>query len=100
MNNNNTTNIQESKICSLCMTFYANPKLGNFCSKCYNDNKANKIANKDLKSEPTVIKDEKLVLSETKQENAPIKTEDTTLTKEEPVKEEKTRPKQVIDLRL
>ena len=37
MNNNNTSNIQEPKICCQCMTFYANPKFGDFCSKCFKD---------------------------------------------------------------
>lgn len=37
MNNNNTSNIQEPKICIQCMTFYANPKLGDWCSKCFHD---------------------------------------------------------------
>ena len=32
---NNNTNIQESKICGKCMTFYANPDKNNFCSGCY-----------------------------------------------------------------
>ena len=35
MNNNSNTNIQESKICGKCMTFYANPDKNNFCSGCY-----------------------------------------------------------------
>ena len=37
MQNNNTTNFQDSKFCSNCSNFYANPKLGNLCSKCFND---------------------------------------------------------------
>ena len=40
MNNNNTTNIQEAKICCQCMTFYANPKFGEFCSKCFSERKS------------------------------------------------------------
>jgi hypothetical protein len=39
MQNNNTTNFQESKFCSNCINFYANPKLGNLCSKCFNETK-------------------------------------------------------------
>ena len=29
--------IFQPSVCSKCMTFYANPKLGQFCSKCYAD---------------------------------------------------------------
>ena len=37
MNNNTNSNIQEPKICVICTQFYANPKFGQFCSKCYSE---------------------------------------------------------------
>ena len=43
MNPNTNTNIQETKTCVKCMTFYANPKLGNFCSKCFSEIESDKI---------------------------------------------------------
>ena len=37
MEKNTNSTIQEPKICQICMTFYANPELGSFCSKCFNE---------------------------------------------------------------
>ena len=60
MNNNNTTNIQESKICIQCMTFYANSKLGNMCSKCFSDKNTNCIPD-SISNQTKLIFEEKKI---------------------------------------
>ena len=40
MNNNTNSNIQEPQICVICTQFYANPKFGQFCSKCYSEHQS------------------------------------------------------------
>ena len=37
MNNNSNENVSVENICSRCLVFFANPKLGSFCSSCYSD---------------------------------------------------------------
>jgi hypothetical protein len=60
MQNNNTTNFQESKFCSKCINFYANPKLGNLCSKCFNDSQKQTDSKSIL---PLVVKENILELT-------------------------------------
>ena len=93
MNNNNTTNIQESKICCQCMTFYANPKFGSFCSKCYKDKKPEMEQN-STKIEPPVNL-QNLKPPKTNKNEICCNKEDQNDLKKEPKIEEKIRPIQV-----
>ena len=78
MNNNSNKTITEPIICKGCMTFYANPKLGNFCSKCFSEQdkqekkiKEDKSKDNDLKEKdvPPPISD---VKSEIPKETRPV----------------------------
>lgn len=49
--------IFQPSVCSKCMTFYANPKLGQFCSKCYADlKKDGKLPSSHTHPEPESCK--------------------------------------------
>ena len=73
MEKNTNSTIEEPKICKICMTFYANPKLGTFCSKCFNEqNKA------DSKKEENVSKE-----SEKKEISPPEEQKEEIIEKEE-----------------
>ena len=37
MEKNSNSKIPEATICKKCMMFYANPKLGKYCSKCFSE---------------------------------------------------------------
>ena len=90
MNNNNTTNIQEAKICCQCMTFYANPKFGEFCSKCYGERKPS-IDENSIKIE--VPKSQTIEPPKTNENEIPLKKEELN-EKESEIKKE-SRPIQV-----
>ena len=59
MQNNSNSTMTEPKICEGCMTFYANPKLGKYCSKCFSEKSKLTDENKKEAKDSDKIKDEK-----------------------------------------
>ena len=59
MEKNSNSTIVEPTICKACMTFYANPKLGSYCSKCFSEQ--NKDESKKKKEKIVKEKDVKEV---------------------------------------
>ena len=49
MENNTNSSIPEPTICQQCMMFYANPKLGKYCSKCFSEKHPSEQEKQNLK---------------------------------------------------
>ena len=67
--------ITEPKTCTLCLTFYANPKFGEYCSKCFKEEQSKKPevttpnkTNNEIKEENATIEE---IAKETLKEKSP-----------------------------
>lgn len=59
MERNQNAQIQETPICKRCTSFYANPKFGEFCSKCYKDVASENPMKVEAKAQAEVKQEEK-----------------------------------------
>ena len=98
MNNNNTQSIQEPKFCNQCNNFYANPKFGNLCSKCFKDKANNNPMSmfEDKNSALSLQMGDKIE----SQINSSEKIEQETIENKSKIVIEKTRPIQVRYLNM
>ena len=55
MERNQNAQFQEAPICKRCTSFYANPKFGEFCSKCFEDIEAEKTPVKVEEKAPCLV---------------------------------------------